>query len=119
MGISLQGLVRNVLRIAEEELLHSKGGRIILDILVGSEGYGKYLEEDINYIKKVFDEVVQQEFSFADYLYSEGRESAVPKMNASKHKAYTLYVAAPMYKAFWPVFRWLRRRAREQPNTLD
>lgn len=99
-GNKFSGIGKNVLKIAEEELLHSKGGRIILDVLIGSEGYGKYLKEDINYIKDIFDEVVQQEFSFADYLYSEGRESAVPKMNASKHKAYTLYVAAPMYKRF-------------------
>lgn len=94
------GIGKNVLKIAEEELLHSKGGRIMLDVMLTKEGYGKYLEGDISFIKDIFDEVVKQEFSFADYLYSEGRESAVPKMNVSKHKAYTLYVAAPMYKRF-------------------
>lgn len=99
-GDKYSGVGNNVLKIAEEELLHSKGGRILLDIMINKEGYGVFLDGVLDEIKGIFDEILEQEYAFADYLYSDGREQVVPKMNANKHKKYAMYVAAPMYARF-------------------
>lgn len=91
------GIGQLVTLIARDEVLHTRMDHAILSILKRSPEWVAVFELLRPDIKKVLDAVVQQELSWADYLFSEGRQ--VIGLTAELLKEYTLYMAKPVYDA--------------------
>ncbi len=90
-----QGIVQLVKLICRDEVLHSRGGFNIIKIL--KKEMGKYFN-DIEFkkeIKAILDEVVNQEFKWADYIFEQGQ---VIGLSADLVKEYVEYMAAPVYE---------------------
>lgn len=90
-----QGIVQLVKLICRDEVLHSRGGFNIIKIL--KKEMGKYFN-DIEFkkeIKAILDEVVNQEFKWADYIFEQGQ---VVGLSADLVKEYVEYMAAPVYE---------------------
>lgn len=91
-----QGIVQLVKLICRDEVLHSRGGFNIIQIL--KKEMKEYLD-DVEFkkeIKAILDEVVAQEFKWADYIFEQGQ---VVGLSADLIKEYVEYMAAPVYKA--------------------
>lgn len=96
-----QGITQLVKLICRDEVLHSKGGFNIINII--KKELGKYYNEpDVQEdIKTILDEVVAQELKWAEYIFSEGQ---IVGLSEGMLKEYVLYMAAPVYKACGVVF---------------
>lgn len=91
-----QGIVQLVKLICRDEVLHSRGGYHIMQIL---QKEMKQYFDDIEFkqeLKAILDEVVNQEFQWADYIFEQGQ---VVGLSADLVKEYVEYMAAPVYKA--------------------
>lgn len=91
-----QGISNIVTSICRDEVLHARLDRVVLDAMLSKEGYSEEMEEVKQDIKDIFDEVVRQEFRWAEYVFEDGRK--VLGLNTSLLQEYTKYVAYPMYK---------------------
>lgn len=91
-----QGIVQLVKLICRDEVLHSRGGYNIMQIL--QKELPKYFndKEFMLEIKAILDEIVNQEFKWADYIFEQGQ---VIGLSADLVKEYVEYMAAPVYKA--------------------
>lgn len=90
-----QGIVQLVKLICRDEVLHSRGGFNIIKIIkkeLGKYYYDIELQADI---KTILDEVVKQEFLWADYIFEQGQ---VVGLSADLVKEYVEYMAAPVYE---------------------
>lgn len=90
-----QGIVQLVKLICRDEVLHSRGGFNIIKIL--KKEMKKYFD-DIEFkkeIKAILDEVVKQEFIWADYIFEQGQ---VVGLSADLVKEYVEYMSAPVYQ---------------------
>jgi ribonucleoside-diphosphate reductase beta chain len=90
-----QGIGNEITAICKDELLHARFGRAIQSIMMSNEGYDWIFQEIKYEIKEIFDECVMQEFSFTDYVFSNGRH--VLGVTPDMFKDYTRFLAAPMY----------------------
>ena len=91
-----QGITQLVKLICRDEVLHSKGGFNIINIIKKELGQ-YYNEPDIqDDIKHILDEVVQQELRWAEYIFSEGQ---IVGLSEGMLKQYIIYMSAPVYKA--------------------
>lgn len=91
-----QGISNIVTAICKDEVLHARLDRTVLDAMLNKEGYADEMDEVKDDIKYIFDEVVRQEFRWAEYVFEEGRK--VIGLNTSLLQDYTRYVAYPMYR---------------------
>ena len=69
----------------------------ILDILLKEERWGDAVERNRGAIQLILDEVVSNELTWTDYVFTEGRE--VIGLTPALLKDYVRYMAAPIYKA--------------------
>ena len=92
-----QGIVQLVKLIARDEKLHTKMDFTILDILTKEDRWQEALERNKGAIQLILDEVVTNELTWTDYVFSEGRQ--VVGLTAELLKQYVRYMAAPIYKA--------------------
>jgi len=104
---AFQGIGQEVTLIARDELLHTRMDYAILNILKQSPEWMATFVSLSTDIKDVLDSVVNQELSWADYLFSEGRQ--VIGLTAELLQEYTLYMSKPLYDALgvqfdFPVF---------------
>jgi len=92
-----QGIAQLVVLIARDEMLHAKGGMHILSIEFKNnpEAYKRVKPK----IEEVFNEILEQERQWTNYLFSEGRE--ILRLNANL------------------VFDYVKFRAAKVANTLD
>ena len=90
-----QGICQLVKLICRDEVLHSRGGFNIIKIV--KKEMGKYYH-DVEFkkeVKEILDEVVKQEFLWADYIFEQGQ---VVGLSADLLKEYVEYMAAPVYQ---------------------
>lgn len=67
-----QGIASDVKLIARDELLHAKGGSVILGIL--EQHWPATFERMRPTLKKMLDAIVHDEHKWSEYLFSEGRQ---------------------------------------------
>ena len=91
------GIGKNVTLICRDEVLHTRMDYAILNILSKEEGMKEAIVRNRPQMKQILDRVVSQELSWADYLFSEGRE--VIGLNSELLKRYTRFMAKPVYDA--------------------
>ena len=94
---AFQGIGQEVTLIARDEVLHTRMDYAILSILKQSPEWVNAFTKLVPQIKEVLDSVVKQELSWANYLFSEGRQ--VIGLTAELLQEYTLYMAKPLYNA--------------------
>lgn len=107
-----QGIGNQITSICRDEITHAKFGRAIQNILLTREGYRDIFEECKDEIRAIMDECILQEYSFSEYIFSEGR--SVLGLNDEMLKSYTRYCAGPMYKSVG--FEWDDERFGEVPT---
>lgn len=91
------GIGKLVTLICRDEVLHTRMGYNILNILSNDETMTGAMERNKPAMKKILDRVVHQEREWADYLFSDGRE--IIGLNAPLLKKYTLHMSKPVYDA--------------------
>lgn len=94
-----QGIGQLVKLICRDEVLHSRGGYNILSILKNEPMFAPLLQDTTflkEEIKPILDEVVKQEFEWADYIFQEGQ---VVGLSADLLKEYVEYMSKPVYEA--------------------
>lgn len=90
-----QGIGNEITSIQRDEVLHAKLDRIVLDIMLNQEGYAREFNEVKDEVRYIFDEVIRQEFSWAEYIFSEGRRAV--GLTTDLLKDYVRYLGKPMY----------------------
>jgi ribonucleoside-diphosphate reductase beta chain len=93
-----QGICKLVGLICRDEILHARMDYAVLVNLLKDPEWKEAFEELRPYIKKILDSIIEQETSWTDYLFSEGRQ--VVGLNAILLKEYIYYLAYPIYQAF-------------------
>lgn len=107
-----QGIGNQITSICRDEILHAKFGKAIQNILLTREGYREIFDECADEIREIFDECILQEYSFSDYIFSDGR--SVLGLNNEMLRSYTRYCAAPMYQSAG--FEWDTERFGAVPD---
>lgn len=92
-----QGITQEVKLISRDEKLHTRMDYSILDILIKDPTWLNAIERNKTNIQSILDEVVVNELSWTDYVFTEGRQ--VVGLTAPMLKDYVRYMAAPVYKA--------------------
>lgn len=92
-----QPIGRAVQKIAQDEIeVHVKMDKEVLKWEMNTERGKVAMEQCRDRIKALIDEVVNQEFEWTDYLFSEGRE--IVGLNPSLLKQWVLFNARDVYK---------------------
>ncbi len=92
-----QGIVQLVKLIARDEKLHTRMDFAILDILATEERWQKALARNQGAVQLILDEIVLNELTWTDYVFTGGRQ--VVGLSAPMLKEYVRYMAAPIYRA--------------------
>lgn len=93
-----QGIGALVKLIAQDEAVHAQMDKEILRAMLQNEkhmGWKEILDENIDEVKEIIDEVVQQEFDWNKYLFSEGR--SVVGLNETLLSEWVLWNAQEVY----------------------
>jgi len=90
-----QGIGNGIQAICKDELLHAKFGKTILNILLYKEGYMSIFEEFKEEFTEIFVEALKQEFSFNEYIFSEGRH--VLGLTTELLNEYDKFIAKPIF----------------------
>lgn len=93
-GGVFQGIDKRVGAILKDEVLHAESARVLLESFTSEQSPHLY-EQAKPEIKKIFDEIVNQEFHWAEYIFSEGRH--VLGLDTELLQDYVCYVAKPCY----------------------
>lgn len=88
-----QGIGNDLTAICKDEITHGKFGRTILDILLYKEDYMPIFEAHREELAELCYETIRQEFSFCEYIFSDGRSAL--GVNTPLLKENVLYIAAP------------------------
>lgn len=98
------GIGQLVKLICRDEVLHTRFGGAILKIHQNIPSTSALMQKSWfrDELKGILDAIVNQELTFTDYLFSEGRECI--GINADLVKQYVLYMAKPMYIAYGLTF---------------
>lgn len=98
-----QAIGNDITAICKDELLHAKFGKTLLEIMLYKEDYLPIFEEFKEEFREIFIESVKQEFSFNEYIFSEGRH--VLGLNTSLLDDYDKFLAFPIFNRYgfeWP-----------------
>lgn len=93
-----QGIGALVKKIAQDEAVHAQMDKEILRAMLQNEkhmGWKDILDENIDEVKEIIDEVVQQEFDWNKYLFSENR--SVVGLNETLLSEWVLWNAQEVY----------------------
>lgn len=93
-----QGIGKLVQLICRDEVLHTRFDFHILDILMREDRWQAALYRNESTIKEIINSVVLNEYRWADYIFSEGRQ--VVGLNVELLQSYVDYMAAPVYATF-------------------
>lgn len=95
-----QPIGKAVQKIAVDEMeVHAKLDKVVLENEIKYTDRGKTaLEECKSEIQEMLDEIIELEFEWVDYLFSEGRE--IVGLNAEFLKRWVLFCAKPVYDTF-------------------
>ena len=104
-----QGIGKLVQLICRDEVLHTRMNYTILGILLKDPLWKEAIADSKDSIATLLEEVVSNELSWADYVFTDGRQ--VVGLNATLLKEYVNYMAAPVFN----VFGIEKVRAKENP----
>lgn len=94
-----QPIGKAIQKIAQDELeVHVQLDKIVLEHEMSTERGKIAFEQNKDLIKKMIDEVVNSEFEWVDYLFSEGRE--LVGLNADVLKKWVLFNSKEVYGLF-------------------
>lgn len=94
-----QPIGKAVQKIAQDELeVHVQLDKVVLKHEMNTERGQLAFEQNKELIKKMIDEVVNSEFEWVDYLFSEGRE--LVGLNADVLKKWVLFNSKEVYNVF-------------------
>lgn len=97
-----QTIGKAVSSIANDELVHAEGDRIVLDIMLSSNDYKAIYENNKAEYQSILDDVLMQEVRWSDYIFSEGRKAL--GLNSSLLKEYVAHVSSPIYEGLELVY---------------
>lgn len=94
-----QGIGNNLTAICKDELTHCKFGKACLDIMLNrEEDYREIFEENKEELQQIFIECLKQEFSFTEYIFSDGRSAL--GLTVELLKEHVLAIANPVFNHF-------------------
>lgn len=93
-GDKFQGIDKSVGLIMQDEVLHARGVKLLFKHFKSEIGNSVY-EDSKQDMQSIFDAIVAQEFAWADYIFSEGRN--VLGLDSNVLKKYVCYVAKPCF----------------------
>lgn len=94
-----QGVGNDLTAICKDELTHCKFGRTCLDIMLNKEeDYREIFEENREELQEILIECIRQEFSFSEYIFSDGRSAL--GLTTSLLKEHVLAIAIPVFDKF-------------------
>lgn len=95
-----QGITQLVKLICRDEVLHSRGGFHTMKILKDDERLGKYLNSKefvATQIAPIINEVINQEYQWSDYIFSDGQ---LVGLSSELVKEYVAYMSKPVCDLF-------------------
>lgn len=107
------GVGQLVQKIMLDEILHTKMDFATLDILIRDPEWQDVLEEVMPEVQAILDAIVEQEFKWADYIFSEGR--SIVGLNSVLLKEWVMWNAQPIYDYFGLVLPQVRVGANPLP----
>jgi len=107
-----QGIGKAVGSILADEAFHSEGDGIVFGSMFKESEYGAIFEENKADINTIFDDIVQQEYNWAEYVFSEGRK--VLGLNEALLKEYAAWSSIQCYQTLG--LEWDVERFGEQPK---
>lgn len=94
-----QGIGNDLMAICKDELVHCKFGITCLKILFyKEEGYLEIFNNNREEIQQILVECVKQEFSFSDYIFSDGRSAL--GVTSGLLKEHVLVLSKPVFDWF-------------------
>lgn len=94
-----QGIGNDLTAICKDEMTHCKFGRTCLDIMLNKEeDYREIFEENREELQEILIECIRQEFSFSEYIFSDGRSTL--GLTTSLLKEHVLSIASPVFDKF-------------------
>lgn len=94
-----QGIGNDLTAICKDEMTHCKFGRTCLDIMLNKEqDYREIFEENREELQEILIECIKQEFSFSEYIFSDGRSTL--GLTSSLLKEHVLAIASPVFDKF-------------------
>lgn len=91
-----QGIDKSVSLICADEGLHFLGDKLLFEVMLNKEeGYKQVYGECRKELQEVFDAIVEQEYKWSEYIFSEGRK--VLGLNEEALKSYVNYIAKPCF----------------------
>ncbi|OYQ72572.1 ribonucleotide-diphosphate reductase subunit beta [Wohlfahrtiimonas sp. G9077] len=91
-----QGIAKLVQKIAQDEQVHVMMDEAILEILLADEEWQVVLSEIRGDVENIIREVIEQEFSWNKYLFSENR--SIVGLNETLLNEWVLYNAQDLYR---------------------
>jgi ribonucleoside-diphosphate reductase beta chain len=90
------GAARLIQKINMDELIHIEAGRYVLTEILNKDGeFSKVIQDNIEDIEQVVQEIVQREFTWNAYLFSEGRN--IVGLNETLLNDWTKYNAQEVF----------------------
>jgi len=94
-----QGIGNNLTAICKDEMTHCRFGKTCLDIMLNKEDdYREIFEENKQELRQIFIECIKQEFSFAEYIFSDGRSAL--GLTTELLQEHVLVIARPVFEHF-------------------
>lgn len=92
-----QTIGKAVSSIMNDEIVHAEGDLLVLQILLNNEsGYKEIFEKNKQEFTEIFNDIVEQELEWSEYIFQEGRK--VLGLNTNLLKSYLAYVSLPCYQ---------------------
>lgn len=99
-----QGIGKLVKLICRDEVLHTRMAHTILSTVLADPTWAEAVIATKDDVQNILNASVEQELSWADYLFSDGRK--VVGLNATLLKEYTCWMAKPVFDTMGAEFRW-------------
>lgn len=92
-----QNIGKAISSIANDEVVHAEGDLDVLEVLLEKEqGYEEIFLEHKDEFTAIFNEIVEQELGWSEYIFQEGRK--VLGLNTELLKSYVAYTSLPCYE---------------------
>lgn len=92
------GIAQAVQKIMSDEMLHTQMDYEVIKILLTDDDWANTFNRIKPELKKILDEVIEQEEAWSEYIFSEGR--AVVGLNPALLKDWVYWNSAPIYETF-------------------
>lgn len=90
-----QNIGKAVSSIANDEAVHARGDRMVLDIMLEDPEYRSIYNSKREVFQSIIDDILMQEVHWSDYIFSEGRKAL--GLNSGLLKEHVSHVSSPIY----------------------